>query len=344
MAKNLSGAVLPLSLKLNTMKRRIKYILLILVLLVELSVICPAQKIPIFSQYMFNKFILNPAMAGSEGYTAYTLTSRVQWMGFKDAPVTNAMSYQTRLVHNRYEMRFSKLRVPYIAAEYGNIGLGAHIYNDHRGILNQTGMAFTYAYHNKIELKEQLSFGLTFNLTQFRVNSDKLDPYEPDAYLSSTRKSVYIPDFDFGIFFTSEYGYLGTSASHILEKARYLNGYENKFKLERNYNLMGGYSFKLPSDFALEPSFYFRTTELFYYQIDASCRLYYKNQIWGGLGYRTGSAIILTLGSKYKNLYFGYACDFSLNSLQTYSFGTHELILSLKFAKYERKYKWVERY
>lgn len=329
---------------MNVMKNKLTYILLITIFLVKISEKGSAQQVPIYSQYMFNKFILNPAMAGSEGYTAYTLTSRVQWMGFKDAPITNAMSYQTRLTRNQYEMRFSKLRVPFIAAEYGNIGLGAHIYNDHRGVLNQTGMAFTYAYHNKIELKEQLSFGLTFNLTQFRVNSDKLDPFEPDGYLNSTKMSVYIPDFDFGIFFTSEYGYLGSSVAHILEKAKYLNGYENRFKLERNYNLMGGYRFKLPPDFAIEPSFQFKTTELFYYQVDASVRLYYKNQIWGGLGYRTGSAIILTLGTKYRNLYFGYAYDFSLNSMQSYSFGSNELILSLKFAKYERKYKWIERY
>jgi hypothetical protein len=35
-----------------------------------------SQQLPIFSQYTFNAFLLNPAVAGAEGYTAINLTSR----------------------------------------------------------------------------------------------------------------------------------------------------------------------------------------------------------------------------------------------------------------------------
>jgi len=44
------------------------------------------QQLPVYSQYMMNKFLINPAVAGSEGYTAFNLTSRKQWLGIKDAP------------------------------------------------------------------------------------------------------------------------------------------------------------------------------------------------------------------------------------------------------------------
>ena len=38
-----------------------------------------AQQLPLYSQYTFNGFLLNPAVAGAEGYTAINLTNREQW-------------------------------------------------------------------------------------------------------------------------------------------------------------------------------------------------------------------------------------------------------------------------
>jgi len=304
-----------------------------------------AQQVPVYSQYMFNKFILNPAIAGSEGYTAYNITSRVQWMGFKDAPITNSISAQTRLLKSKLLIRFNKKRIKYLAPEHGTVGLGFHLYNDLRGVLNQTSMQFTYAYHEKTDLKSQLSFGLTMSLTQFKVNSDRLVPYQPDNYLNSTKLAVLIPDFNLGMYYTTQYGYLGIAIAHLLQSASYLGGYdENKFKLERNYNIMGGYRIPFNPKLAMEPSFQYKTTEQFFYQLDMGCRLYYLKDLWGGMFYRTGSSMVITFGARYKNLYFGYAYDYSFNSLQTYSFGTNELTMSLKFAQYERKYKWIERF
>ena len=40
-----------------------------------------SQQLPLYSQYMMNKFLLNPAVAGSEGYTAFNITAREQWIG-----------------------------------------------------------------------------------------------------------------------------------------------------------------------------------------------------------------------------------------------------------------------
>ena len=40
-----------------------------------------SQQLPVYSQYMMNKFLINPAVAGSEGYTSFNLTAREQWIG-----------------------------------------------------------------------------------------------------------------------------------------------------------------------------------------------------------------------------------------------------------------------
>jgi len=48
------------------------------------------QQLPLFSQYIMNGFILNPAMAGYDGYTSVNTTVRQQWLGFEGAPQTYA--------------------------------------------------------------------------------------------------------------------------------------------------------------------------------------------------------------------------------------------------------------
>ena len=57
-----------------------------------------AQQLPIYSQYILNGFMINPAMAGHDGYTSFNTTARQQWLGFKEAPQTYSASWQTRML------------------------------------------------------------------------------------------------------------------------------------------------------------------------------------------------------------------------------------------------------
>ena len=59
--------------------KKLLYILFLLLFAARIY----AQQVPLYSQYMMNGFLLNPAVAGSEGYTAINLTAREQWLGLK---------------------------------------------------------------------------------------------------------------------------------------------------------------------------------------------------------------------------------------------------------------------
>jgi hypothetical protein len=61
-----------------------------------------AQQVPMYSQYIMNGFLVNPSIAGRDGYTTVNLTVREQWVGMQDAPSTYAASFQTRLLRNSY--------------------------------------------------------------------------------------------------------------------------------------------------------------------------------------------------------------------------------------------------
>ena len=60
------------------------------------------QQLPVYSQYMMNMFLINPAIAGADGYTSVNLTAREQWLGLPDSPSTQALSFQTRLLKRSY--------------------------------------------------------------------------------------------------------------------------------------------------------------------------------------------------------------------------------------------------
>src|SRR5574338_487120 len=64
-----------------------------------------AQQLPIYSQYLFNKYLINPAVAGSDGYTSLNLTTRQQWTGYQGAPQTYSLSFNGRLLKQKYLIR-----------------------------------------------------------------------------------------------------------------------------------------------------------------------------------------------------------------------------------------------
>src|SRR6056297_2239729 len=82
--------------------KRIKILLTMVLMSFFITAALKAQQVPLYSKYMLNGFLLDPVIAGAEGYTAVNLTGREQWIGFKDAPGTYEISFQTRILKNSY--------------------------------------------------------------------------------------------------------------------------------------------------------------------------------------------------------------------------------------------------
>ena len=79
--------------------------LVYIVLLITVCMTARGQQLPLYSQYLYNKFLINPAVAGSDGYTSVNLTAREQWVGYKGAPRTFSFSFQTRMLKRGYMLK-----------------------------------------------------------------------------------------------------------------------------------------------------------------------------------------------------------------------------------------------
>ena len=102
-----------------------KKIILVFILFCNLAAF--AQQDPLFTQYMFNKLLINPAYAGSRENFTIDMLDRKQWVNIDGAPETFTISAHTALRNK-------------------NVGLGLYLIRDVLGATNNQSIMGTYAY------------------------------------------------------------------------------------------------------------------------------------------------------------------------------------------------------
>jgi len=294
---------------------------------------------------MMNGFLINPAIAGSDGYTTASFTTRDHWAGMEDSPKTYTLSLQTRLLWQKIKatQRSSKGSGGF-SKKSGRVGIGAYVFNDKNAVISRTGFQFSYAYHIFLR-NTQLSFGLAGSAFEFKIDESKLTFRDSEPLLAEGFDNlIYVPDFTFGMYLLNSKNFLGLSAAQLFQTRIKVGNNNVDYTMKRHYYLMGGHDFEVGMDSELEPSFLIRGTELGIVQADLNLKYIFKEFYWIGLSYRTQTSIGLLLGGKAKNVYFGYAFDYNLSDIRRYSFGSHELTVSIKFGDNTRRYRWLIRY
>ncbi len=308
-----------------------------------------AQQVPMYSQYVMNGFLINPSFAGRDGYTTVNLTVREQWVGMSGAPSTYAVSGQTRLLKNSYISKSTSVRKKLVKpTKGGKVGLGGYIFNDNNGIMKRTGAQAAYAYHIGMGQSggypNDLAFGLALTAYQFSINTDGLIFDPDDPLLNSFDRSVFITDFNFGASFTTSRYYVGLAMTNLLRGSLIFGDTSATKRNELgHFFITGGYKFPLNNDFTLEPAAFIKSSDMLFksMQMDITTRVFYKDNYWAGLSWRTNDALIMLMGLKYDRFIFAYAFDFTLTDIRKQSMGSHELTLAVKFGESARRYRWI---
>lgn len=306
------------------------------------------QQLPLYSQYLYNRFLINPAVAGSDGYTSLNLTAREQWVGYSGAPRTFSFSAQTRILKKSYILKQSKLRREvFRPATDGRVGLGGYVFSDKNGLIQRTGFQTSYAYHLWLQNSTQLSFGLALTGYHYKISDQLIDFEDPNEpwMNNNLRRGIFVPDATFGAYILNARYCFGFSADQLFEASAKIanNAYEN-FKVNRHYYLFGAYDLDIGFGSVLQPSFLVMTSEQLMPQADIGLTYVYENHFWGGLAYRTSGAVIANIGVKHENMFFGYAFDFTMQEIQRVTYGTHEITMAVKFGDNMRRYRWLDRY
>lgn len=332
-----------------TMKKLAFNLTFLSLILLE-SYFCNAQQSPIFSQYDLNRYLINPAEAGCYGYTSYSMMYREQWAGVSKSPSTFMISGETRVLNNSFIQKNLSLKIKHKrGSKSGRVGIGGYVFNDVSGMIRRTGFQASYAYHIPMKY-QQLSFALSLQGFQYKIDKAELQGTDiNDPVIDNSKLNTFITEANFGARYSYMDFYAGFSIDNLLQSLIQFGDKGNDVaKLIRQYNINAGYRYPITEILTLEPFVYFRVNEKAMSQMLLSAKLYYTNNYWGGLSYRSSSGnggwLILSLGLRYDKFSFGYAFDYTMGDIMKYSYGSHEFIVSVDFGDNSRRFKWLQRY
>lgn len=323
---------------------RISYLLLMLLF----TATAAAQQKPIYTQYVLNNYILNPAITGIENYTDVKISHRQQWTGIDGAPVTTYISVHGPIGKKDYKTTATSFDVTgenprgrsyvdqYTASEPHH-GIGGMIVGDKTGYITRWSGYVTYAYHKGLSARTTLSAGFLAGVSSVSIDASKVQTIDPNiidpaiGILNGTISKVK-PELGAGIWLYGGEYYVGVSVLNIIPgKANFVKDarYGNDFL--PHIITTAGYKFFLSDDVTLLPSVMIQYVKPFPLQIYTNAKLQYQDRFWIGSGYRFGDQLggfAAMAGVNISNTFnIGYSYDVSTSSLRNYSRNTHEFII-----------------
>lgn len=315
-----------------------------------------AQSFPLYTQYLLNEFTVNPSMAGIDGMTSINISGRQQWAfspqgSFPYTPQTYSASFSTRILKSPGATRSSRGRNKLNRSASGKVAFGTSVFSDYNGPVSKSGMQLVYAYHIPLH-NAQLSFGIAGLAYQLKIDGSELifDPNNRGDVLDPNISSIidrpqYIFDAGVGINFSTSKFHIGASSYQLFEASLKVSDTQGlKLTQTRYYYVTSTYKYRLNNWMEAEPSVVLRTNESFNIVADMCARVVYKKSYWGGLGFRTTGDFLLFAGVKMGKYYLGYSLDYGFSSTRFSVFGSHELLVAIKFGDSTRRYRWWERY
>ncbi len=298
------------------------------------------QEVPRSSQYIFNNFLLNPALSGIDSYIDLKIGYRQQWTGVEGAPTTQYISINTPIgddyirssinsfSSNGYNPLSRSLVNSYSAAEPHH-GFGLIAMNDKAGLLRQNIVNATYAYHLGLSRDVNLSVGIAAGFHSLGLKVDNIvAESEQDPLFNADYNNRLRPDLGFGIWLYGPRFFVGASAKQIVGNRGVLEGNSMVVRPYQSPSLYGttGYKIFLDEEIAMIPSMLVSYWNNSPPAIDVNLKLAYQDKFWIAGSYRNNDAFSMLAGYNFGSLInISYSYDVNTSALSRVNKGTHEI-------------------
>ena len=303
-----------------------------------------AQQRPQYTQYIFNNYLLNPAISGIENYIDLKAGYRTQWTGLDGAPVTNYISVNAPLGKNflsgdansfggqeNNPMSRSYLQ-NYMAAEPHH-GIGMHAVLDRAGPISRVDVNATYAYHLGLSEKLNIALGVAVGISKVSLDYSKITlENNQDPAIVATETDRLKPDLGAGLWIYGPQYFVGLSAQQLLGQTLNFtnNSQYTQGKAVPHFFLTAGYKIFLADDIAAVPSVMIKRVSPAPNSYDANLKLAFRDKFWLGGSYRHNDSFSALAGFNVSYLFnLSYSYDFTTSDLGNVSSGTHEIVLGL---------------
>lgn len=321
-----------------------KKILLLGLIITLISSIGQAQQDPMFTKYMFNTLIFNPAYAGSKEHMSMTLLHRDQWFGLDGGPTTQTLTIHTPIKGNR-------------------VGVGGSLLHDDIGPTKTIKLGGYYAYRMSFnDGKSKLSLGLSASIANWQADWTELTLDNPTDPVFQGTQTQWIPNAGAGVFYYNDHFYVGASVPNVLNTV-YKDENPNpsatmQAQQVRHYYLGAGLILPLNISRTLifKPSFLIKNSNLFGEfkdnpdgnigaptEFDIDLSLLFYEALWVGASFRSAfegfsgqssydSADIWMAYYLRNGFRIGAAFDYPLTELQKPGIGSFEIVIGYEFS------------
>lgn len=276
-----------------------------------------AQSDPQFTQYVFNRFYLNPGAAGLGGQTDITAFYRTQWSGYTGT-FDPGGAPQTQLISA--SVPFPQLKG----------GLGLYFMNDQiGGGSGNREINFSYAFHKRVG-NNTLGIGASAGLFTRTLDGGEFRPREPnDDVIPTSKISESQIDISAGVYLYNPSYELGLSVKHINQPSFGFSTLTGKNPLNRSLYLNGSFLIGISYTLDVRPMFVIKS-DFKTVSPEVGALVSYNSSYWAGLNYRWQDAASFLIGGNFlnKKVKIGYALDYVVFGQLAKATTSHELMLS----------------
>jgi len=274
---------------------------------------------PVYSQYLQNGLLINPAYTGSRGALSTFLSYRMQWMGIKGSPVFQSVSLHTPMKNDK-------------------VALGIMAQFMQFGFTKSTSIYASYAYHIRVG-KGKLSFGLKGGADMSNTDyTGILLTNSGDPVFTVNDKPYVLPNVGAGLYYFSDKLFAGVSVPQFLSYRKTGTGSVQAFHSFNEYDLI----FSTGGLFTFSKFLKFKPSLLIDYslqntkkltQFDINGNFILADLIWLGGSWRTSEQVAVGILQVQLNqqLMFGFSYDYPVGRMNSYSKGSSEFIIRYEF-------------
>jgi len=228
-----------------------------------------------------NPYVYNPAYAGVEGHTALFVMYRQQWTNIDGAPQTMHASFHVPLE--------------------GGIAFGASAFNVSQGLLSTSAGKISAGYLVNIDRTHFLRFGLSIGGGVNSVNISEFDSPDDQAFVDFLDKNSFLIG-DFGMTYHFDHFNLGFSIPNLFtyDVVTQTDFAPINVTPLDNILIKANYRGHISGDFAIEPHFIYRYSNVVPHQYEGTIIAHLKHIVWVGGSYRQDANIIALFGAKVK--------------------------------------------
>ncbi|MEZ0184718.1 type IX secretion system membrane protein PorP/SprF [Flavobacterium oncorhynchi] len=280
-----------------------------------------AQQESLYTQYMYNTGMFNPAYAGSKKNLSITGAYRAQWVGIEGAPATINVSLDSPVAER--------------------VGLGLNILNDKIGPSSQSDIAANLSYYIPVGEEYTLYFGLRGAVELLNIDFTKLNSEVPQDRSLVNIDNRISPNAGVGVYFESDYSYLGVSVPSLLQTSYYKSSETSMAKEKQHFYFMAGYVFELSYNLKFKPAALVKVVSSSPTQIDLSANFLFNEKFTIGAGYRFDASVISGMAAFQVSdkILVGYAYDHNSSVLGRFTSGSHELFLQFTIINFTKTHR-----